>query len=102
MQEIISSILQAEKKAEEIIENALSEAKSKKLAGDATAEQIKNSAVENFKANRVSVLSKAEQDAELAYNDAVRKGREESMGKVEQARANLFKAADFIVEKVVK
>ena len=66
------------------------------------AEQIKNSAVENFKANRASVLSKAEQDAELAYNDAVRKGREESLGKVEQARANLFKAADFIVEKVVK
>lgn len=102
MQEVISSILQAEKKAEEIIEKATLDAKAQRLSGDAEAEKIRNQAIDSFKAHRVSVLQKAEQDAETAYNDAVKKGKDQSAQKVELAKSNLIKAADYLVDKVIK
>ncbi len=102
MQEVISSILQAEKKAEEILEKATQEAKAQRLSGDAEAEKIRAKAIDSFKAHRVSVLEKAESDAQAEYDKTVKQGKEQSAKRVGLARENLLKAADYLVDKVIR
>ncbi len=102
MQDIISSILDAEKKAEELLDNAYATAKAKRLEGESVAEAIRADAIDAFKLRRTEEIVKAEKNAAEEYDKVVQKGAVDSRGIIEKAQANLGKAADYIVIGVTK
>ena len=102
MNEVISSILTAEKKSEEIIKKAQADARSLKISSDRQAEEIKQKAVEDFKAYRAKELEKAEEDALSQYNKIVKAGEEKASAMIDQAKVNLVKVADKIVEGIIR
>lgn len=75
MNEIIASILDAEKKAEEIIKNSVENAKNIKSSADEEGEKIKNGAIAVFKVHRTAALKNAEQRAAQEYDSIVESGR---------------------------
>ena len=102
MNEIISSILEAEKKADEMINQAQAEARALKLYSDKMAEEIKVKTVQEFKTLRVIELEKAEKTAEEKYNEIIKVGEEKANAIIIEAKDNLIKVADKIVEGIIR
>ena len=76
MNEIVSSILAAEKEAEEKIIKAEETAKNNALQAEVDAEKIKEDAIENFKLLRKEKILSAINKAEEEYSLKVKKGQE--------------------------
>ncbi len=102
MNEVISSILEAEKKAEETIIKAQTEARALKISSDKSAEEIKEKAIEDFKLLRLKELEKAEDVACVEYDKIIKAGEEKANALVEEAKVNLVKVADKIVEGIIR
>ncbi len=102
MNQLISSILDTEKKAEEIVKDAKTKAKELNLSSNAKAEEIKNKAVIDFKAYRVAELEKAEKTACEKYDEIIMAGNVKAEELIKQARGNSVKVADKIVEGIIR
>ena len=102
MNEVISSILETEKKSEEMIKNAQIEARSLKLSGDVSAVKIREDAVKNFKSLRVKEIELAEKKASEKYNEIIKNGEERALALVTKSKENLVKVADKIVEGILR
>ena len=98
MNEIIASILDAEKKAEEIVKNSNEKAKGIRQSADEEGEKIKNSAIAVFKLKRNAALAEAEKHAQQEYDDMVVKGKNLS----EEIVKNSADMIDDCVENIVK
>ena len=98
MNEIIASILDAEKKAEEIVKNSTEKAKNIKQSADEEGEKIKNGAVAVFKLHRTSALNNAEDSASKKYDEIVADGKKVSDEIVKKAADKI----DFYAEQIVK
>lgn len=101
MDEIISSILDAEKKAEEILKNSTETAKSIILEGEGKAEDIKSDAIATLRAQKKQIIIDAELEAEKRYQEIVLKGSKEADEIIESANSNVDKACDFIVKEIL-
>ena len=74
MNEVISSILEAENKADEIVALSLEKAKKIKAEGEQVAENIKNSAIARAKLRRATTTKEANDNAEKEYQKTIEEG----------------------------
>ena len=102
MNHIISSILEAEAKADEIVSLSTEKAKAIILQGDFDAEVIKNEAITSLKNKRKEILSLAEQDAESKYQVIINNGENDIKSKMGNAKLNVDKASDYILGEILK
>lgn len=102
MEEIISSVLQAEQRAEDIIKSAAEKAKVIREQGDKEAENIKNSAVAVAKLSRAKKLREAEKAASAEYDKIMGEQQEHISLLSAAARKNMQKAAELLAERVLK
>lgn len=102
MQEIISSILEAEKRADEIIDDAVSKSKSIKKSANEKAEDIKFRAIYDFKKEREKALTEASVRAERAYSSLLDEGTARADKAVKDAEVRLMDAVNCIVEEICK
>lgn len=102
MNEVISSILQAEEKAEHIV--SLSAEKSKKIRsdGEAAAENIKNTAIAHAKLHKASDIAKAEEKADAEFDDIVKAGHAEAEKLFEKAKGKVDAISSEIVNEILK
>lgn len=98
MNEVIASILDAEKKAEEIVKNAAEKSKTIRENADADGEKIKNGAVAVFKVHRASMLKDAERTADTEYTAIFNNGKI----KAEELIKTASEKIDAFVENVAK
>ena len=98
MNEIIASILDAEKKAEEIVKNSTVKSKEIKQSADEEGEKIKNGAVAVFKLHRVSSIKDAEKRALKEYDAIVGNGKTSA----EEITNSTADKIDFYAEQIVK
>lgn len=98
MNEIIASILDAEKKAEEIVKNSTEKAKNIKQSADEESEKIKNGAVAVFKLHRAAAIKDAEKCALNEYDAIVGDGKTSAEEIVKKTADKI----DFYAEQIVK
>lgn len=98
MNEVIASILDAEKKAEEIVKNSTEKSKKIRQTADEDGEKIKNGAVAVFKLHRTSALKDAEKKAAAEYDKITESGKAEADKIVGLAADKI----DSLAEQVVK
>lgn len=101
MKEIISSILEAESKANELLKSAADKAKSIILEADAESEKLKNDAVLSFKAHRKDVILNAEKDAESAYGNKLAEGKLDAAKLVDSVKGGIDEISDEIVKDLI-
>ena len=102
MNHIISSILEAEAKADEIISKSTEKAKAIILQGENDAENIKSEAITSLKDKRNEIISFAEEDAENRYQAIVSKGEIDTKKKIEKAKTNIEKASEYVLSEILK
>ncbi len=100
MNEIISSILEAESRAETILLQSAENSKKIIADADVRSDEIKERAVSVFKMHRKSEIKKAELRAEKLYGEKLCDGEKAAEELVKEANLNLDAAAQFILSKV--
>ncbi len=98
MIEIISSILEAEKKADEIVEAATKKAAEITLSGDSAADAIRENAVTSFKIKRKYGLIKAKEQSEKIYADKIEAGKKSA----EDFYNSVYVREDEIAERLLR
>lgn len=100
MQEVIASILDAEKKAEEILKNAAEKARTIRHDADENGEKIKNGAVAVFKVHRASAYKTAESKSDDDYNAIIENGKGDADKIAESSINKINSYADEIVKGI--
>ena len=98
MQEIIASILEAEKKADDIIKNSAEKSKDIKRTADDDGEKIKNGAIAVFKVHRAAEIKSAEKTADAEYDAILLNGKAEA----EKISEKASESVDLFAEEIVK
>ena len=98
MNEIISSILEAEKKAEEIVKMSAEKAKAIKQSADEEGEKIKNGAIAVFKLHRTAEIKSAEKRAASEYDAIIESGK----GEIERIMKRSADKIEKFAEETVK
>lgn len=101
MNEIISSILDAENKAEEIVKKANDDAKKLLLESENDAEKIRNSAIYVQKVHASSSIKKANEKAQKEYEKIILEGNKDAEKIVDDARPKMDDVANKILEKIL-
>lgn len=101
MNEIISSILEAENKAEEIVKKANEDAKKILLDSENDAEKIRNSAIYVQKVHASSSIKKANEKADEEYNKIILAGQDDAEKIIEVARPKMDEVVNKILEKIL-
>lgn len=97
IEEVINSILDAEKKAEEIIALQENESKALELKTETDAQSIKEKAIADFKQHRKSEIANAKTVAEGKYQKILSEGKAESEALYNKAIAKKEAESDKIV-----
>lgn len=100
LNEIIESILDAEREAEKIIQDALEEAKAMNANAVVEAEKIKNDTVRKVRDERRMVISTAEKEAEESYDEIMALGKKHAEKILRETKT--VDVAQNIKEKVLK
>ena len=98
MNEVIASILDAEKKADEIVKLSAEKSKSLRQTADFDGEKIKNGAVAVFKLHRVSAIKEAETKAASEYDKILAEGKSAA----DKILADSADKTDYFADKIVK
>jgi len=100
LKELMKEIIEAEKQAKQVMQEAFSEAKNIVDSADKSADKIIKEAKEYAFSDEKRMIEKAEADAEALYNDIISEGtiKAEEMSK----SINLEKEADYIVNRLMK
>ena len=101
MKEIISSILSAEAKAEEIVKTAQEQAKQIILDADRSSDEIMETTVSEFKTYRKSEIIKAENLAENKYNEILFLGEKKAEKVSVEARNKVDSVADYVLKEIL-
>ncbi|MBQ9485815.1 MAG: hypothetical protein IJU83_03150 [Clostridia bacterium] len=102
MNEVIASILEAERKADEIIDQSVIKSDKIRQTADEEGEKIKNSAVAVFKLNRASALKNAEKTASDEYDAIIERGKAQAEEIEKRAADKINSAAEEIVADILK
>jgi vacuolar-type H+-ATPase subunit H len=97
LKETVESIIAAEKQAEDIIKEALDEAKAMNAHAEQEAEKIKSEAVKSIRKERAKVMETAKAEAEENYRDIISLGRKKAEV---LSNADISKAVEIIKNKV--
>ena len=100
MNEVIGTILEAEKRAEEIVRAAEEKAKTILAEGEREAEQLNEDAKRSFLAYREETIAAAEQSADERYRAILEQGKGEADALRASCRPRTAKAAHDVVRKV--
>lgn len=100
LNEIIESILDAEREAEKIIQDALEEAKTMNANAVVEADKIKNDTIQKVKDERRLVISTAEKEAEESYDEIIALGKKQAEKILRDTKT--AGVAQCIKEKVLK
>ena len=98
MNEVIASILDAEKKADEIVKSSVEKSKAVKQSADFDGEKIKNGTVAVFKLHRASAIKEAEKQASLEYDKILSEGK----ASAEKILSDSADKTDYFADKIVK
>ena len=101
MIEVISSILEAERRAQEIIDAATVEAKKTRADGEAYADKIVSDAIALMNVKRKSAAVSANKDAETIFCEIVSDGDKASKEKVNAAYSKKERAEKFVIDKIL-
>lgn len=102
MSEVIGSILKAEAKSAEIIAAANEKSKRISIEAEELSEDIKNSAISDFKNERSFALAKAENKAEDVYAAAITDGKLAAQKLKDVCAQKIDCVADEIVGRLFK
>lgn len=100
MIEIISSILEAEKKADEIVDSANKESQKIRSDGDTLADKKIAEATSLARIKRKNKLDEAGKMADSTYNEIVKKTTVDADKMINDAHANLKQAEQYILDRV--
>lgn len=98
--EVISSILEAEKKAEQIVKDSAVTSRAILEDAESQSRKIKAAANEEIKNERKDKLAKANKEAEDLYKKEIEKAKLSSSKKKEEASKNVDKAVEFIAGRI--
>lgn len=98
MNEVIASILDAEKKADEIVKQSVEKSKKIRQSADEEGEKIKNGAVAVFKLHRASALKNSEKQAAAEYDKIMESGKNDA----DKIVALSAEKVDSFAEQIVK
>lgn len=101
MNEIISSILEAEKKADEIITSAGLQAKSLVIEAEKKADKIRNDAVSDFKIFRKESVDNADKKADKVYAEEIESGNKKAAEIGESVKGKIDAVSDEIAKKII-
>lgn len=101
MNEVIASILDAEKKAEEIVKSAVEKSKTIRENADLDGEKIKNGAVAVFKVHRASSIKDAERAADAEYTAVFNDGKEKAEEVIKTASEKIDDYAEDVVKGII-
>ncbi len=102
MVDTINCIIDAEKKADEIIFNANERAKGILLDGEKQSEQIRNTSIYSVKVSRSAKIKKAIEKAEEKYNQKIEEGKVFAQELYENASPKIDNVVKEIVEDILK
>ena len=101
MEEIITSILEAERRADDIVKNATDNAKNILIYAENNADEIREKAIVDFKAHRKDVLASAEKDAEALYYKKIAEGEGAAKELILSVEGKKTAAAEKILKKII-
>lgn len=100
MNEIVGSILNAEKEAERIVAEASEKGKAAVLNGETRAEEIRERAVSEFSEERKNTLAQAEARAEAVYGEMLENGKAAAAAFKAKCEGKIGSAAGEIVGRI--
>ena len=98
MNEVIASILDAEKKADETVKLSVEKSKNIKQTADIEGEKIKNGAIAVFKLHRASAIKDAEKQALSEYDKILSEGT----ASAEKIISDNSDKIDYFADKILK
>ena len=101
MEEIITSILEAERRADDVVKNAVDNAKNILIYAENNADEIREKAVADFKAHRKEVLSAAEKEADELYLKKIAEGNAAAEKLVASVKDKKSAAAEKLLNKII-
>jgi len=101
MIEVISTILEAESKAKEIVKNAEEDAKKIIIEAEATSERIKDEKISEMKAYRKAETVKATKIAQDEYERTLTSGANQASASAKSCEKNLDQAIDEIIKEIL-
>ena len=101
MKEVITSILEAESKAEEIVKTAQDKSKELLLKGETEADELKEKTIAFVKAKRKDVLKGAEVEANKNYNARISQGEKKAEELINTAQDKIDAVAENIVKEII-
>lgn len=99
--EVITSILDAEKEAERIAKEANASARERIASADEKAKTVLDEARKSAKNERLSLTETATKKADENYALSINEAEQNAIAVKERAKGNVQKAADFIVEEII-
>lgn len=102
MKEIVTSIIQAEELAEQIIVDANKKAKDFFEQGEEKIEAERKKTVALFNLEKKTAISKAQEQADGRYEEIIKEAEADSIKVKEQAKSKLDKIAQKIVDGICK
>lgn len=100
MNEMINSILEAEKKAAEIVGDASEKSKAVMIRGEEDAERVKENAVGEFAEERKKTIAEAERKAESIYGDMLDEGESAAYALKVSCKDKIENAADDVIGRI--
>ncbi len=101
MKEIISSILEAEKIAEQLKIDAQEKAKQMILEADARSEKIREQAITSFKKTKKDSLAVAEIKATEIYDKKIEDGEKQAEALKKDAEKKVDIATQYIIKEIL-
>ena len=101
MNEIIVSILEAEKRSDEIVKDAQAKARATRSNADENGEKVKNKAVALFKVHRSAVLKDAEKRAAEIYAEKIAEGERLAVELKNRSSGKISIYADKIAKEIL-
>ena len=101
MNQIISSILEAENKAEKIVLEANEKAKNIILKGESDTEKFVDNAISSVRSEKNKIITDAEILADKNFNEQIEKNQNSINEIINNSRKNIEKASDKIVSEIL-
>ncbi len=100
LKQTIENIIETEKKAEQIINDALTDAKNMSENATLEAQKIRESAISSVRADRQKVVETANKEADESYNNIIALGNKQADEIISTTKTK--KVIDLIKNKVLK
>ena len=101
MREVINSILEAESKAEEIIQEAVNKSNEVLIKAEREGETYKSNAIDDFKMKKKQCIKNKEAESEKLYSKRLSKAKSDSDKISEQAESKINELVNNLVSGII-